>query len=88
MDKEDLALSVHSMYGLLVIPCSNADSERGFSILRKIHRDQRASLDQSTIIALMSMKLNCDNCCHDILMDSNLLNKQCKKATYLSLHKE
>ena len=24
-------------FGLLSIPCSNADSERGFSILRKIH---------------------------------------------------
>ena len=27
------------MAGLLSIPCSNADSERGFSILRKIHTD-------------------------------------------------
>ena len=25
------------MFGLLAIPCSNADAERGFSILRKIH---------------------------------------------------
>ena len=33
--------------GLLAIPSSNADSERGFSILRKIHRDQ------STVVALM-----------------------------------
>ena len=75
------------MYGLLVIRCSNADSERVFSILREIHTDQRASLDQSTIIALMSMKFNCDNCCHNIVMDSNLL-VQCIKATCLSQNKE
>ena len=31
--------------GLLSIPCSNADAERGFSILRKIHTDQRSNLD-------------------------------------------
>lgn len=31
------------MAGLLSIPCSNADSERGFSILRKIHTDQRST---------------------------------------------
>ena len=74
------------MFGLLSIPCSNADSERGFSILRKIHTDQRSNLDQTTIISLMSMKFNCDNCCHDILMSSELLS-DCKKATRVSLSK-
>ena len=44
------------MAGLLSIPVSNADSERGFSMLRKIRTDQRANLDQSTIVALMGMK--------------------------------
>ena len=52
----------HLIFGLLSIPCSNADSERGFSTLRKIHTDQRSNLDQSIIIALMSMKFNCDDC--------------------------
>ena len=46
----------HLMTGLLCIPVSNADSERGFSILRKIHTGQRSNLMQSTIIALMSIK--------------------------------
>ena len=72
------------MYGLLSIPCSNYDSERGFPILRKIHTDRRSNLDQSTIIALMSMKFNSDECCHDITVDSKLLT-QCKKATRQSL---
>ena len=37
------------MAGLLTIPCSNADAERGFLVLRKVHTDQRASLSHSTI---------------------------------------
>ena len=36
------------IFGLLAIPCSNADAERGFSILRKIHTDQRSSLSHAT----------------------------------------
>ncbi len=72
------------MYGLLSIPCSNADSERGFSMLRKIHTDQRSNLDQSTVIALMTIKYNCDDCCHDMTIDKELLS-QCKKATVKSL---
>ena len=74
------------MSGLLSIPCSNADSERGFSLLRKIHTDQRASLDQSTIAALMSVKMNCTNCCTEAQIEKELL-KKCKKATVSYLHK-
>ena len=75
------------MSGLLSIPCSNADSERGFSVLRKIHTDQRACLEQTTIVSLMSLKFNCDNCCSDQIFEE-LLTK-CKKATvnYLRLNK-
>ena len=43
--QERLGLLCKLMYGLLSIPSSNADSERGFSILRKIHTDQRSNLD-------------------------------------------
>ena len=74
------------MSGLLSISCSNADSERGFSMLRKIHTDQRSHLDQSTIVALMSLKFNCDIRCFDVNFDDDLLAK-CKKATYISLRK-
>ena len=68
------------MAGLLSIPVSNADSERGFSMLRKIHTDQRSNLDQSTIVALMAMKFNCDACCCDMKVSPELLASS-KKAT-------
>ena len=35
------------------------------------------------IIALISMKFNCDDCCYAINLDSDLLT-QCKKATGMS----
>ena len=72
------------MSGLLSIPVSNADSER--AILRKIHTDQRSNLNQSSIIALMTLKFNYDYCCHDIQFSQELLSK-CKKATSISLGK-
>ncbi len=73
------------MAGLLSIPSSNADSERGFSMLRKIHTDQRSNLDHSTVVSLMSLKFNCDSCCYDTKLTTELLS-DCKKATFKSLH--
>ena len=77
------------MSGLMSIPVSNADSERGFSIMRKIHSDQRSNLDQSTIVALMTIKFNIDNCCLDIKLPPELLCK-CKKVTktYVAPHSD
>ena len=71
---------VKLMVGLLLIPSSNADSERGFSMLRKIHTDQHPTLKQSTIISLMSIKFNAEECCHDSVFNEDLLTK-CRKAT-------
>ena len=75
------------MAGLLTIPTSNADAERGFSITRKIHTDQRSNLSQPTIIALMSIKFNADSCCLDAEIPPELL-KKCKKATSVTPGKE
>ena len=72
------------MAGLLTIPISNADAERGFSILRKKHTDQRSNLSQSTIIALMSIKFNADSYCYDAEIPPELL----KKCTLVTLGKE
>ena len=41
--------------GLLCIPSSNTDAERGFSFL-KVHTDERASSSHSTIVGLISLK--------------------------------
>ena len=46
------------MDGLLCIPSSNADAERGFSILQKVHTDEGASLSHSTIVGLLYLKFN------------------------------
>ncbi len=83
----ELRFHLHSklMAGLLSIPSSNADSERGFSMLRKIHSDQRSNLDHSTIVSLMALKLNYDTCCHDTKFTPDLLST-CKKALFKSLH--
>ena len=74
------------MMGLLSIPASNADSEHGFSMLRKIHTDQRSNLSQSTIIALMLVMFNCENYCVDSELPEALI-KDCKKATTLAVKK-
>ena len=66
--------------GLMSIPISNADSERAFSILRKIHTDQRSNLDHSTVVSLMALKFNLDECCLDVELSEELL-KSCKQAT-------
>ena len=86
--KERFGLLFKLMSGLLSIPCSKADSERGFSMLRKIHTDQRACLGQTTMVSLMSLKFNCDNWCSDQIFDEELLTK-CKKPSvnYLRLNK-
>ena len=74
------------MAGLLTIPCSNADAERGFSVLKKVHTEQRASFSQSTIVTLMSIKMNNSDCCIDTELSDDLLTK-CKNATTITLAK-
>ena len=56
----------------------------GFSTLRKVQTDQRSSLSQSTIVALMSIKFNNECCCCDLELPEDLL-KDCKKATTLAV---
>ncbi len=75
------------MAGLLSIPCSNADAERVFSVLRKVHTDQRASLSHETIVHLFSIKFNDTSYCFDTELSEELITK-CKKATRLSLNKK
>ena len=55
------------------IPSSNTDVERGFSILRKVNTDERASWSHSTIVVLMSLKFNNVACCFDAVFSNELL---------------
>ncbi len=59
----------------------------GFSVLRKIHTDQRASLSHETLVHLFSIKFKDTSCCFDTELSEELIAK-CKKATKLSLNKK
>jgi len=69
------------MAPLLSLPHSNADVERLFSILRKIHTDARHSLNADTIAAYIQCKLNIDNPCHQLAVSAEML-RLAKSATH------
>ena len=66
---------------LLSLPNSNADSERGFSMVKKIDTDSRSDLGQDTICALFSCKLNTEDSCFKFQPSDELL-KSVKSATW------
>ena len=61
---------------LLSIPASNADSERVFSLVRRIKTDFRSSLQTETVSALIGYHFNkkCQ-CCELSSFDDSLLDK-------------
>lgn len=65
---------------LLVIPHSNAASERTFSMVKKIMTDQRSSLENDTLCALLSAKFNIKGQCH-LFKPSDALKRDAKKVT-------
>ena len=71
---------------LLILPHSNADPERLFSMVRKIETEQRKNLDPSTVCDLLSVKLNIATPCfeNEHLMSKEML-KNAKSATKVSL---
>ena len=58
---------------LLALPASNADSERCFSMVRKIDNEERSHLQRSTVASLLSLKLNTDHNCFDYKPSAELL---------------
>ena len=61
---------------LLSIPASNADSERVFSLVRRIKTDFRSRLHSETISALVGVHFNSpDKCCEQSKFESCLLDK-------------
>ncbi len=71
---------------LLALPVSNAETERVFSIVRKIVTDYRSQMDQSTLCAFISCKVNNDGVC--FLDTHTILLKEAKSAPikYNSAH--
>ncbi|XP_033757996.1 uncharacterized protein LOC117340342 [Pecten maximus] len=67
-------------FALLSLPNSNADSERAFSMVRKITTDFRSDMNNDTLCALLSTKINCDSDCCDYQPSTNVL-KMAKTAT-------
>jgi len=65
---------------LLVLPNSNADSERAFSLVKKIATEFRADLNKDTLCALLSCKMNTHLHCYE-LKPSAVLLKNAKSAT-------
>ena len=62
-----------------ILPTSNADTERMFSILKKIQTDQRSELNIATICELITAKQNQDIPCFEYEPSDSLL-KSAKKA--------
>ena len=48
---------------LLALPASNADSERCFSMVRKIDSEDRSHLERSTVASLLTLKIDVDESC-------------------------
>lgn len=72
---------------VLLLPHSNADPERLFSMVRKIETELRQNLDPSTVCDLLSVKVNNDCSCYQNkhLMTEAILSSA-KGATKKSLH--
>ena len=64
----------------LVLPASNADSERIFSHVKKIHTEFRSELSVDTITDMLATKQNQTVMCCDYAPTENVLQKA-KKAT-------
>ena len=80
MDDKKCFLLLSKLSGLLSIPSSDADSERGFCVLRNLHTDQKSNLDHSTIVSLMSLKFNYNSCCFDTELSKEPLTESMKET--------
>lgn len=67
-------------FALLSLPNSNSDSERTFSMVRKIVTDYRSELANETICSLLCTKINSDTVCYEYKPSKAVL-KMAKTAT-------
>ena len=66
---------------LLGLPNSNAECERVFSMVRKIHTDSRKSLQPETLTSYMQCKINFDACCYKMEVTKEM-RQLAKHAAY------
>ena len=67
---------------LLILPCDQAPVERVFSMVNKIHAKDRPSIQNNTVCALLTCKINSKIPCTQTDIP-NKLAKQVKTATML-----
>ena len=73
---------------VMVIPNSNAECERVFSCVKKIHTSFRSEMNNETLCCLLVLKINNEKCCYESLPSAETL-KLAKSATkaYCDAHK-
>ena len=69
------------MVAVLSLPHSNADCERAFSVVRKIHTECRQSLGADTLTALLQCKMNQDCACYEFNVTTDMVTLA-KHATH------
>jgi hypothetical protein len=57
---------------VLAHPASIADSERCFSMVRKIDSEERSHLERSTVASLLTLKVNVDEHCYSFTPQAEL----------------
>ena len=61
------------MVAVLSLPHSNADCERSFSVVRKVHTECRQSMNSDTLTALLQGKMNVDTACHQFVVTDDMV---------------
>ena len=61
------------MVAVLSLPHSNADCERSFSVVRKVHTECRQSMNSDTLTALLQCKMNVDTACHQFVVTDDMV---------------
>ena len=74
----------HVMAAILVIPHSNCDCERVFSLLKKNKTEFRSSMKAGSLESILQLKVNAQGACYEQTYDAELL-KRAKSSTSFAL---
>ena len=73
MSKLGLPTLTKAMVAVLSLPHSNADCERSFSVVRKIHTGYRQTMNSDTLTAQLPCKMNVDTVCHQFVVTDDMV---------------